>query len=314
VAITAKNSRLVMARGRLERFLGEKVCVDRSLANYTTMRVGGRAAIFVTADDLRELRLIMQTVKDYDLPLFILGRGSNLLVSDEGVFGIVMRLGRDFKQVSVDGTEITAGAAASLGSLVQTASRQSLAGLSFAVGIPGTLGAAIAVNAGAHGRDMASVIKRIVYYSPALELKSANVSKLTFDYRSCCLPKGAVILEANLVLELGEADAIKHEMDANWKRRKNTQPLNLPNAGSIFKNPPNDYAARLIEATGLKGYQIGGAQISTKHANFFVNAGEASAADFYRLINEVTVAVRERAGITLEPEIKLIGDWSYVES
>jgi len=308
------NAGLVMARGRLERFLGEKVRRDQPLAKYTTMRVGGPAGIFVTADELSELRLIMETVKDYELPFFILGRGSNLLVSDEGFAGIVLKLGTDFKQVSVEGTEMIVGAAASLGSVVQAALRNSLKGLSFAVGIPGTVGAAIAVNAGAHGLDMGAITKRIVYYSPALQLQVADAPKLQFSYRHCKLPDDAVILEAKLVLEVGEADAVKHEMDTNWKRRKNTQPLDLPTAGSVFKNPAQDHAARLIEAADLKEYSIGGAQVSKKHANFFVNTGNATAADFYRLLVHVKAAVLHQFEVELEPEIQLVGDWSYVES
>lgn len=313
MAVGTSERGMIMARGRLERFLGDRVSVNRPLSGYTTMRVGGPAALFITADALSDLRLIFQTAKDYDLAVLILGRGSNMLVSDQGFSGIVMKLGRDFKQMSFSETRITAGAAVSLGSVVQGALRHSLAGMEFAVGIPGTLGAAIAVNAGAHGRDMGCVAKRIVYYSAAQDLRAADVSMLEFGYRSCRLPAGAVILEAELSLEPGEADAIKHIMDSHWKRRKNTQPLDLPNGGSVFKNPPGDHAGRLIEAAGLKGHRVGGAQVSEKHANFFVNAGEATAADFYRLIREVAETVKERFDADLEPEIRFIGDWSYVE-
>lgn len=302
-----------MARGRLERFLGEKVAADRSLLKYTTIRVGGPAGILLTVDELSELRLVMQTVTDYDLPLFILGRGSNLLVSDQGFPGVVMKLGSGFKQIAVEGTEITVGAAAALGTVVQTALRHSLRGLAFAVGIPGTMGAAVAVNAGAHGHDVGGIARRVVYYSAASELKVADASQMQFSYRSCRLPAQAVILEVRLTLEPGEADAIKHEMDANWKRRKKSQPLDLPNAGSIFKNPVDDHAARLIEAAGLKEYYVGGAQVSPKHANFFVNTGKATAADFYRLIAHVSSVVREQFEVELELEIKLIGSWAYVE-
>ncbi len=301
-----------MARSRLERFLGRKVTADVLLSNYTTMRVGGPAAILVNADELTDLRLTLQTVKDYQLPFLVLGRGSNLLVSDTGFPGIAMRLGQSFKHLTVSGTELTVGGGASLGKAVQTALRHSLGGMAFAVGIPGTIGAAVAVNAGAHDWDMSAITQKIVYYSRDLEMRTATGASLEFSYRSCRLPAGAVIIEVRLGLESTEPDAIKHEMESNWKRRKNSQPLDSPSAGSIFKNPEGHYAARLIEDAGLKGYQIGKAQVSTKHANFFINVGDASAADFCKLINKVKAVVRDSAGVELETEVRLVGDWSDV--
>ncbi len=312
MAVLATNRSIIMARNRLERFLGDKMATDRLLEKYTTMRVGGPAAIFVTAEDLTDLRLTLQTAKDYELPLLILGRGSNLLVSDKGFPGIVLRLGHEFKYVSVDGTEITTGAGVALGTIVQTALRHSLGGLAFAVGIPGTIGAAIAVNAGAHGRDMGSVTQKIVYYSNDLELRTATAATLGFSYRNCRLPQGAIIIEVRLALDEAEADAVKHEMETNWKRRKRTQPLDMPSAGSVFKNPPDDYAARLIEEAGLKGHAVGGALVSQKHANFFINTGGATGADFYTLIKDVAARIQETFGVELEPEIRMVGDWSDV--
>jgi UDP-N-acetylmuramate dehydrogenase len=276
------------------------------------MRVGGPAAILVNADELTDLRLTMQTVKDYQLPFLVLGRGSNLLVSDTGFPGIAMRLGQSFKQLTVSDTELTVGAGVSLGKVVQTALRHSLGGMAFAVGIPGTIGAAVAVNAGAHDRDMSAITQKIVYYSRDLEMRTATGASLEFSYRSCQLPAGAVIIEVRLGLETVEPDAIKNEMERNWKRRKNSQPLDSPSAGSIFKNPEGHYAARLIEDAGLKGHQVGKAQVSTKHANFFINTGDASAADFHKLINKVRTVVRDSVGVELETEVRLVGDWSDV--
>jgi len=312
MALSVNNRGIAMARNRLERFLGDKVATDRLLEKYTTMHVGGPAAIFVTAEDLTDLRLTMQTIEDYELPLLVLGRGSNLLVSDKGFQGIVLRLGHEFKHISVDGTEITTGAGAALGTIVQTALRHSLGGLAFAVGIPGTIGAAIAVNAGTHGRDMGSVTKKIVYYSSGLELRTATAATLGFSYRNCRLPRGAIIIEVRLALEEAEPDAVKHEMEMNWKRRKRSQPLDALSAGSVFKNPPDDHAARLIEEAGLKGYAVGGAMVSEKHANFFVNTGGATGADFYALIKDVAARIKETYDIELEPEIRIVGDWSHV--
>ena len=302
------------AYDRLSRLMPGKVAGDKPLAKFTTLRVGGPAAIYAVADTLSELRLIMETINDYDLPALILGRGSNLLISDEGLRGIVFQLGGDFNQVLIDETEIRAGAAVTLTSLVQAAARHQLAGLAFAVGIPGTVGAAVSLNAGAHGGDMSQIVKRITYYTRARRLTTAGADQLSFGYRRCRLPAGAVILEARLGLTAASAEMIKSQMETNWRRRKTSQPLDLPNAGSMFKNPEGHYAGQLIEAAGCKGWQVGGAQVATKHANFFVNTGAATAADFYRLVHRVADAVKADSGVELEPEIKMVGDWSYAAS
>lgn len=311
LSMQLRDRSLSRAFERLNRLMPNKVATDKALARFTTLRVGGPAAIYLVVDTLSELRILTETISDYDLPAMILGRGSNVLISDKGVSGIVFQLGRDFSQVVVDGTEIRAGAAATLTSLVQTAARSQLAGLTFAVGIPGTVGAAVALNAGAHGGDMGQIVKRMTYYSRDCRLNTAGADRLTFSYRRCQLPAGAVILEAQLGLTPASAAVIKSQMETNWRRRKTSQPLDLPNAGSMFKNPEGDFAGRLIEEAGCKGRQIGGAQVSNKHANFFVNTGNATAADFCRLMVEVVDAVKDFAGVELEPEIRMIGDWSY---
>jgi len=302
---------LSRAHDRLSRLMPEKITAQKPLAKYTTLRVGGPASIFARADTLSELRALMQTATDYDLPVLILGRGSNILISDSGFEGVVFQLGDDFNHITIDGQEITAGAATTLASLVQTAVRHSLAGLAWAVGIPGTLGAATVLNAGAHGGDMGQLVKRLTYYSRDCRLRTAGADQLSFMYRKCRLPTGSVVLEARLGLTASAPEVIKTQMETNWRRRKASQPLDLPNAGSMFKNPPNDHAGRLIEAAGCKGWQIGGAQVSVKHANFFVNTGVARASDFYRLMDKVAGAVRTAFGVELEAEIKLIGDWSH---
>lgn len=302
---------LSKAYKRLSRVMPGKVVADKPLTKFTTLRVGGPAAIFATIDTLTELRLLLETISDYELPALILGRGSNLLISDEGVRGIVFQLGEDFKSVVVEKDEVRAGGAATLAALVQTAWRNQLAGLAFAVGIPGTVGAAVALNVGAHGGEMGRIVKGITYYTKACELKTANADELSFGYRTCRLAKGAVILETRLGLTLERPEMIKSQMETYWRRRKKSQPMDLPNAGSMFKNPPDDFAGRLIEAAGFKGKQIGGAMVSEKHANFFVNTGAAKAADFYQLIQKVAADVKSNFGVELELEIKMVGDWSY---
>lgn len=306
-----KDRSVSRAYERLSRLMPNKVAADKPLAKYTTLRVGGPAAIYAVADTLSELRILVETINDYELPSLILGRGSNILISDDGLRGVVFQLGVDFNQVVVDNTEIRAGAAVTLTSLVQAAARLQLSGLAFAVGIPGTLGAAVVLNAGAHGGEMGQIVKRITYYTRACQLRTAGVEQLLFGYRRCRLPAGAVVLEAQLSLTAASVEVVKSQMETNWRRRKTSQPLDLPSAGSMFKNPDGDYAGRLIEAAGCKGWQIGGAQVSEKHANFFVNRGAATAADFYRLTQRVAGAVKAASGIELEPEIKIVGDWSY---
>jgi UDP-N-acetylmuramate dehydrogenase len=295
---------------RLQRLMPDKAVRDRPLAKYTTLRVGGPAAIFVTVDTLADARVLMETIDDYELPAFILGRGSNILVSDQGYRGLVFQLGRDFTQLTVEGSNIRAGGGVTLSSLAQAAMRNQLSGLEFAVGIPGTVGAATALNAGAHGGEMSQVVRKVTLYSPRGELRAALPSDLAFGYRSCRLPKGSVILETAIGLKPSSAARVKAEMEANWRRRKSSQPLDRPNAGSMFKNPDGDFAGRLIEAAGFKGHAVGGALVSDKHANFFVNTGEATAADFYRLMRRVAAAVKDEFGIELEPEIRLLGEWS----
>jgi UDP-N-acetylmuramate dehydrogenase len=295
---------------RLRRLMPDKVVRDRPLSKYTTLRVGGPAAIFATADTLADVRVLMEAIGDYELPAFILGRGSNMLVSDRGYRGLIFQLGRDFSQVAVEGSSLRAGGAVTLSYLAQAASRHRLGGLEFAVGIPGTVGAATALNAGAHGGEMAQVVRKVTLYSPRDGLRAATPADLCFGYRSCRLPKGSVILEAALELKPSSAERVKAEMETNWRRRKSSQPLDLPNAGSMFKNPEGDFAGRFIEAAGFKGRAVGGAQVSTKHANFFVNTGDATAGDFYRLMKQVAAAVKAEFGVELEPEIRLLGDWS----
>ncbi len=296
---------------RLHKSMPDKVVADKSLAKLTTLRVGGKASIFATVDTVAELRLIIQGVKDYQLPFLILGRGSNILISDEGLSGVVFQLGADFSHTVVEENEIRAGAAVTLASLVQTALRNRLGGLSFAVGIPGTVGAAVVINAGAQGSAMSDLVKSVTYYTADCRLQKVGPDELGYGYRTSRMPRDAVVVEARLGLNLSSTEIIKSQMETNWRRRKVSQPVDMPNAGSMFRNPANDSAGRLIEAAGCKGLTIGGAQVSKRHANFFINAGQASAADFYKLMLSVAASVEDAFGVTLEPEIKIIGDWSY---
>ncbi len=296
---------------RLQKSMPDKVVADKPLSKLTTLRVGGNASIFATVDTLAELRLIIQGVRDYELPFLILGRGSNILISDEGLKGVVFQLGADFNNLVVEEGEIRAGAAVTLASLVQAAFRSRLGGLAFAVGIPGTVGAAVAINAGAQGSSMRDLVKNVTYYTADCRLQKVGLDQLGYGYRTSNIPRDAVVVEARLGLRPSSTEIIKSQMETNWRRRKVGQPVDMPNAGSMFKNPANDSAGRLIEAAGCKGLKVGGAQVSEKHANFFINAGQACASDFYLLMRDVAASVKDTFGVTLEPEIKIVGDWSY---
>ena len=318
------------ARRRLGLLLSVPPQTGVPLSKFTTLRVGGPAALFAVADSLSDLHAVIETVTYYSLPLLILGRGSNLLVADSGFDGLVLTLGKDFSHIRMDSgaghldsgsldadrrsksneaLEVVAGAAASLSALTRFAAAQGLAGLSFAVGVPGTVGAAVAVNAGAHGADMASIAKQVTVYTSDCRLVLMEAAQLGFSYRHSELAPGSVVVEARFSLRQGEPRAIAAEMEEHFSRRKETQPLNMPSAGSAFKNPQGASAGQLIEQSGCKGLSIGGARVSPKHANFIVNAGDASADDVYRLLLTVQARVLEQTGVRLEPEWRFAGSF-----
>lgn len=295
---------------RFERELKGKAIRNRPLAKHTTLRVGGPAGIFVIADSINELRLVLQTALDFGLPYFVLGKGSNVLVSDEGFDGIVIELGIDFRRIVVDGGYIQAGAGVALPVLVQVACKRGLEGLAFAVGIPGSLGGALVTNAGAYGRTIGDVVRKVTVYNTLdHQLRSVDHSEIAFRYRNSSLPADGIIVEAVIKLEESDPDCVAGEMEKLFRKRKRSQPLNLPSAGSVFKNPPGLFVGRLIEEVGCKGLRVGDAQISQKHANFIVNLGNATANDVLTLLKKVQDEVYSVKGIILEPEITLVGEF-----
>lgn len=289
----------------LSKVLGKRVRQNQVLAPFTSFRVGGPARLFVEVESLFELKTALQVAKKLSLPWFILGRGTNILVSDEGFDGLVLRLGTSFSRVLVDGERIISGAAVSLPELVWGALNNSLDGLAFAVGIPGSLGGAVKMNAGAFDREIGPLVNRVTVLDSSLELKNLYRPDLTFDYRSSSLSE--IILEVELGLKFGNESKIKEQMERNFRLRKKNQPQGCFTAGSVFKNPPGEKAFRLIELAGAKGVRRGEAMVSTKHANFIVNLGGARAADIFALIEEVRERVWNRYGVLLELEIELIG-------
>jgi len=301
------------ARLAFEHALGERVRFDEPLSRHTSFRIGGPADVWVEVADASEIRRAQQLAAAAGLPLFLLGAGTNVLVSDRGVRGVVMHLGRPLASVEWQangvGWHVRAGAALPLKRLVTDTMGRHLTGLEFAEGIPGTVGGGLLMNAGAFGGELADVVEWVEGVDAHGEVCRIARAALRFGYRFFDLPRGFVVTHLGLLLQPGDPQAIAAQRDSAKRRRERRQPVGYPNAGSIFKNPPGSYAGRLIEAAGLKGLRHGGAMVSDQHANFIVNIGGATASDVCALMREVTQRVLETAGVRLEPEIKLVGDW-----
>ncbi|MRS12504.1 MAG: UDP-N-acetylmuramate dehydrogenase [Actinobacteria bacterium] len=276
---------------------------------HTTFRIGGPADLHVTCETLADLADAVRVCDEHEVPWTVIGKGSNLLVADDGYHGAILCLGREFKAHSVDGAGIKAGAACILAYIVRDAFSKGLAGLEFAVGIPGTVGGALSMNAGTAGVWMGSVVESVTLFVPGAGLKRVRGGDIAWGYRRSGLSERGVIVEC--VLELAESDKtrIRRQMEESLERRKETQPLSMPSAGSVFRNPEGDSAGRLIEAAGLKGTRLGGAKVSEVHANFIVNDGGATAADVVGLIRKIQMTVRDTYGIELKPEIRFLGSF-----
>ena len=301
-------------RHALELIFGERVRFDEPLTRHTSFRIGGPADVWVEVADVEEIRRVQSLAAAADLRLFVLGGGTNILVSDRGVRGIVVHLGRPLAcldwRANGSGLHVGAGAALPLKRLVTEAIARDLTGLEFAEGIPGTVGGGLLMNAGAFGGEMGNVVEYVDGVDAYGELQRFPRSALRFGYRRFDLPPGFIVTRLEFLLQPGDRAAIHAKRDDAKRRRAAHQPLGYPNAGSIFKNPPGDYAGRLMEAVGMKGQRHGGAMVSEQHANFIVNIGGATAADVHALMIEAARRIWEAKGIRLEPEIKLVGDWS----
>lgn len=289
-------------------FDGE-VLVSEPMGKHTTYRIGGPASFYVRVDSLGCLSQLVEACRRQGMPYFVAGRGSNLLVSDDGYEGVVITLGRDFRnhEVREESPSIVAGAGVLLSAVVQEALRNSLAGMEFAVGTPGSLGGALRMNAGSADDWIGSRVRSVTSLAPEGKLVKRMGAEVSWGYRSTSFPAGEAILECELALKDGDPFFIQGKMEGNLARRKKSQPLGLPSCGSVFRNPEGGSAARLIDEAGLKGTQIGGAQISTKHANFIVNTGGAKARDVVALIDLAKTKVGEDYGIELTPEVKFLG-------
>lgn len=292
---------------------GSSVQIAEPLSRHTSFRIGGPADLFVTVASVPELQAVLRACREHAVPVFFLGGGTNLLVSDRGVRGAVVKLGRPFDfvewAVDDDGADVRVGAAVPFKRLVYHAVAAGLAGLEFAEGIPGTVGGGLLMNAGAFGGEIGDVVETIEAVSEDGEALALPRATLDFRYRKLELPRATVLTAVRLRLRRGDPAVLAAKVADAKAKRDRRQPKGRPNAGSIFKNPKGAYAGTLIEAVGLKGARLGGAMVSERHANFIVNLGGARASDVKGLIDLARRAVRLRHGIDLEPEVKLVGDW-----
>ena len=297
----------------LRTTLKGKILSQVSLSRYTSLHVGGIADIMIYPATVQELQTVIRYSRKHAIPYCIMGRGTNLLVKDGGLRGIVIKLSRCCNTIKV--TEIvksqvtlTAGAGVSLKRLLTFAVNGGLSGLEFLSGIPGSLGGALAMNAGAQGKEMKDITDTITLLTPQAEVIEQNPGELRFTYRNLALPRGTVILKAVLKMKQSTRSILLDRIEKINRWRRRVQPLNLPSAGSVFKNPPGQSAGQLVEQAGLKGFTLGNAQISDKHANFIVNRGGATAHDVLSLMDIMQNRVYKATGIQLEPEICITGE------
>lgn len=273
-------------------------------------RVGGKVGALCHVKDMDELKGLVAFLSDQDIPYLAIGKGSNILVKDDGFRGVgIVLQGRlsEIQRLEDDKDTIRAGAGLALPKLLDYCRLKGLGGLEFLAGIPGTVGGAVAMNAGAFWREIGGLIREVQVVMPDGKTKVMSAAELKFSYRSSSLPRDAVIAMATMGLQADDPERVASRISENMRRRKETQPLEYPSCGSVFKNPSGDFAGRLIEEAGLKGKRVGGAEVSAKHGNFIVNIGGAMAGDFICLMEMVQRTVKERTGIELEPEIRIIG-------
>ncbi len=281
---------------------------DARMSEYTTLRLGGPADYLAFPSSAEEISELFTEAADAGVPVTVIGHGSNLLVLDGGIRGLVIRIGKRMSAVTVEGNTVRAQGGAMLGSVAAAAAEAGLTGMEFASGIPGTVGGGIRMNAGAYDGEISQVLTEVTGVLRDGSITTMGADKLNFDYRSSAVGGlGLTVTEAVFTLKEGNRDEIRALMAELNARRAEKQPLDLPSAGSTFKRPKGRYAAALIDQCGLKGYTVGGAKVSTKHAGFLVNTGE-SAADYLKLVRTVQRIVEERTGVLLEPEIRILGE------
>jgi UDP-N-acetylmuramate dehydrogenase len=296
----------MMAAPQQPELRGELRC-NESLQRYNSWRVGGLARQLYVPADVDDLALFLTSLPE-DEPLLWLGLGSNLLIRDGGFSGTVILMQGALNRLSVDGQTLFAEAGVACAKVARTGARAGLTGAAFLAGIPGTVGGALAMNAGAFGGETWRIVERVTTIDRAGQLRQRNANDFAISYREVGRPGEEWFVDCTLRLENGDAEAEQRAIRALLDRRAATQPTGLPSCGSTFRNPPDDFAARLIEASGLKGYRIGGAEVSPKHANFIINTGDASAADIETLIAHVRDEVERQQGVILQTECHYVGE------
>ena len=293
----------------LEETLPGKYQINAPMDRYTTFRVGGPADLLAVPETQEEVCSLLREVHRQNVPLTVIGNGSNLLVLDKGVRGIVLKLGNALKGLSVDGSTIKVEAGVLLSRLASAAAEGGLAGLEFASGIPGSLGGAVLMNAGAYGGEIGNLVRQVKVVSREGNVRLLDRKAMDFRYRhSAVMDSGDIILAADLELTRDDPDAIRERITELTRKRVEKQPLNFPSAGSTFKRPPGYFAAALIDQAGLRGYRVGDAQVSEKHTGFVVNRGHATAAEILQLMEDVKERVHTASGVWLEPEVRIIGE------
>ena len=291
--------------------LGEdRVFTEEAMSQHTTFKIGGPADYFLMPDKGEDVGRVIKICKEKEIPYFILGNGSNLLVGDGGYRGAVIQIYRNMSSVTVEGNEITAQAGALLSAVAAAAKNASLTGFEFAGGIPGTIGGAVVMNAGAYGGEMKDVLTEVTVMNAEGDIFTLPTEELELGYRTSIIKTaGYIVLEAKIRLKEGDPEVIRETIKDLTIRRTTKQPLEYPSAGSTFKRPEGYFAGKLIMDSGLAGYQVGGAQVSEKHCGFVINAGDATARDVRTLMDNVRDIVYKKYGVTLEPEVKFLGEF-----
>ena len=292
----------------------ERIFVQEPMKKHTTFRIGGPADYYLCPESPEEIAGIIHICKEEEIPYFILGNGSNLLVSDQGYRGAVIQIFKNMNKVEVTGERVIAYAGCLLSTASKKAAEEGLTGMEFASGIPGTIGGAVVMNAGAYGGEMKDIVESVTVLKCDGEVITLQKDQLEMGYRTSVIKtKGYIVLKAELRLEHGDKEEIRKQMDILKEKRVTKQPLEYPSAGSTFKRPEGYFAGKLIQDAGLRGYQVGGAKVSDKHCGFVINTGDATARDVINLIRDVQDKVYDKFQVKMEPEVRFLGEFSEEE-
>ncbi len=310
VVCMEKNMNQILYNELLKIMSEEQVKTEEPMKNHTTFRVGGPAEFFVMPRTAEEVKKVIDLCRRESFPYYIIGNGSNLLVSDQGYRGVVLQIYKEMSCIEIEENVIVAQAGALLSAIANKALENGLTGFEFAAGIPGTLGGACVMNAGAYGGEMKDVLEEVTVLTEEGEVLTIPKENLELGYRTSIIArKGYIVLEARIQLREGEKEAIKSLMEELKDKRVSKQPLEYPSAGSTFKRPEGYFAGKLIQDAGLRGFSVGGAQVSEKHCGFVINRENATAADVAELMRQVSARVEEEFGVKLEPEVKRLGEF-----